>query len=63
MPDYKHSVSLDVEKCKGCTICLKRLVRYSISIAHLHSARISIRVPIATTQISADDNLNRNLSK
>ncbi|MBR4933117.1 MAG: 4Fe-4S binding protein, partial [Clostridia bacterium] len=24
MQNYKHSVSLDVSKCKGCTACLKR---------------------------------------
>ncbi len=30
--DYKHSVSLDVEKCKGCTTCLKRCPTEAIRI-------------------------------
>lgn len=37
MPDYKHSVSLDVEKCKGCTICLKRCPTEAIRIRDGHA--------------------------
>lgn len=37
MPDYKHSVSLDVEKCKGCTICLKRCPTEAIRIRNGHA--------------------------
>lgn len=29
---YRHSVSLDVEKCKGCTACLKRCPTEAIRI-------------------------------
>ena len=32
MKDYKHSVSLDVSKCKGCTTCLKRCPTEAIRI-------------------------------
>ncbi|MGN1122409.1 MAG: [Fe-Fe] hydrogenase large subunit C-terminal domain-containing protein [Eubacteriales bacterium] len=37
MPEYKHSVSLDVEKCKGCTICLKRCPTEAIRIRNGHA--------------------------
>lgn len=37
MPDYKHSVSLDVEKCTGCTICLKRCPTEAIRIRGGHA--------------------------
>ena len=37
MPAYKHSVSLDVEKCKGCTICLKRCPTEAIRIREGHA--------------------------
>ncbi len=37
MPEYKHSVSLDVEKCKGCTICLKRCPTEAIRIRDGHA--------------------------
>lgn len=37
MSDYKHSVSLDVEKCKGCTICLKRCPTEAIRIRDGHA--------------------------
>lgn len=41
--EYKHSVSLDVTKCKGCTTCLKRCPTEAIRIrdghAVIHSAR------------------------
>ena len=30
--NYKHSVSLDVSKCKGCTNCLKRCPTEAIRI-------------------------------
>ncbi len=36
-PDYKHSVSLDVEKCKGCTTCLKRCPTEAIRIRDGHA--------------------------
>ncbi|MCR5690123.1 MAG: 4Fe-4S binding protein, partial [Clostridiales bacterium] len=43
MPEYKHSVSLDVEKCMGCTTCLKRCPTEAIRIrdarARINSAR------------------------
>lgn len=32
MAEYKHSVSLDVSKCKGCTHCLKRCPTEAIRI-------------------------------
>ncbi len=37
MPFYKHSVLLDVEKCKGCTICLKRCPTEAIRIRNGHA--------------------------
>ncbi len=37
MPDYKHSVSLDIEKCTGCTICLKRCPTEAIRIKDGHA--------------------------
>lgn len=37
MPDYKHSVSLDVDKCTGCTICLKRCPTEAIRIRDGHA--------------------------
>jgi Na+-translocating ferredoxin:NAD+ oxidoreductase RNF subunit RnfB len=37
MSDYKHSVSLDVEKCKGCTHCLKRCPTEAIRIRDGHA--------------------------
>ena len=35
--DYKHSVSLDVSKCKGCTACLKRCPTEAIRIRGGHA--------------------------
>lgn len=43
MPDYKHSVSLDIEKCKGCTNCLKRCPTEAIRIRDGHAAINSAR--------------------
>ena len=37
MSQYKHSVSLDVEKCKGCTNCLKRCPTEAIRIRNGHA--------------------------
>ncbi|MDD4124219.1 MAG: [Fe-Fe] hydrogenase large subunit C-terminal domain-containing protein [Eubacteriales bacterium] len=37
MAEYKHSVSLDVEKCKGCTHCLKRCPTEAIRIRNGHA--------------------------
>ena len=37
MNDYKHSVSLDIEKCKGCTHCLKRCPTEAIRIRDGHA--------------------------
>ncbi len=37
MQDYKHSVSLDVNKCKGCTTCLKRCPTEAIRIRDGHA--------------------------
>ncbi len=37
MQKYKHSVSLDVEKCKGCTTCLKRCPTEAIRIRDAHA--------------------------
>lgn len=43
MSEYKHSVSLDISKCKGCTACLKRCPTEAIRIrdghAQINSAR------------------------
>ena len=35
--EYKHSVSLDVSKCKGCTTCLKRCPTEAIRIRDGHA--------------------------
>lgn len=43
MPDYNHSVSLDIEKCRGCTACLKRCPTEAIRIRSGHSVINSIR--------------------
>ncbi len=37
MADYKHSVSLEVGKCKGCTTCLKRCPTEAIRIRDGHA--------------------------
>ncbi len=37
MQNYKHSVSLDMEKCKGCTTCLKRCPTEAIRIRNGHA--------------------------
>ncbi len=34
---YKHSVSLDIDKCKGCTTCLKRCPTEAIRIRNGHA--------------------------
>lgn len=41
--DYKHSVSLDIEKCKGCTACLKRCPTEAIRIRDGHATINSAR--------------------
>jgi len=41
--DYKHSVSLDVEKCKGCTTCLKRCPTEAIRIREGRAVINSVR--------------------
>lgn len=38
MQEYKHSVSLDVSKCKGCTTCLKRCPTEAIRIRDGHAS-------------------------
>ena len=43
MSDYKHSVSLDIEKCKGCTNCLKRCPTEAIRIRQGHAQIDSAR--------------------
>ncbi len=40
---YKHSVSLDVAKCKGCTTCLKRCPTEAIRIRDGHAVISSAR--------------------
>ncbi len=40
---YKHSVSLDIEKCKGCTACLKRCPTEAIRIHDGHAVINSVR--------------------
>lgn len=35
--EYKHSVSLDISKCKGCTACLKRCPTEAIRIRDGHA--------------------------
>ena len=37
MEEYKHSVSLDIDKCKGCTNCLKRCPTEAIRIRDGHA--------------------------
>lgn len=37
MDEYKHSVSLDLEKCKGCTNCLKRCPTEAIRVRDGHA--------------------------
>ena len=37
MNKYNHSVSLDIEKCKGCTNCLKRCPTEAIRIRNGHA--------------------------
>ena len=41
--DYKHSVSLEVSKCKGCTNCLKRCPTEAIRIREGHAVINSVR--------------------
>lgn len=43
MAVYKHSVSLDVEKCKGCTACLKRCPTEAIRIHDGHAVISPVR--------------------
>ncbi len=43
MSSYKHSVSLDIEKCKGCTACLKRCPTEAIRIRGGHAVINSVR--------------------
>ncbi|MBR4296438.1 MAG: 4Fe-4S dicluster domain-containing protein [Clostridia bacterium] len=43
MKGYKHSVSLDIEKCKGCTACLKRCPTEAIRIRDGHAVINSVR--------------------
>ena len=43
MSVYKHSVSLDAEKCKGCTACLKRCPTEAIRIHDGHAVINSVR--------------------
>ena len=35
--EYKHSVSLDLDKCKGCTHCLRRCPTEAIRIRDGHA--------------------------
>ena len=37
MSTYKHSVTLDIDKCKGCTNCLKRCPTEAIRIRDGHA--------------------------
>ncbi len=41
--EYKHSVSLDTAKCKGCTTCLKRCPTEAIRIRDGHAVIQSLR--------------------
>jgi Na+-translocating ferredoxin:NAD+ oxidoreductase RNF subunit RnfB len=43
MAEYKHSVSLDIEKCKGCTNCLKHCPTEAIRIRDGHAVINSSR--------------------
>ncbi len=43
MQEYKHSVSLDIAKCKGCTTCLKRCPTEAIRIRDGHAKINSAR--------------------
>ncbi len=42
MEPYKHSVSLDIEKCKGCTNCLKRCPTEAIRVRDGHAVINSV---------------------
>lgn len=37
MPSYKHSVTLDISKCKGCTNCIKRCPTEAIRVRDGHA--------------------------
>ncbi|MBR0454856.1 MAG: 4Fe-4S binding protein, partial [Clostridia bacterium] len=37
MFSYKHSVTLDVSKCKGCTNCIKRCPTEAIRVRDGHA--------------------------
>lgn len=43
MPKYKHSVSLDIKKCKGCTHCMRRCPTEAIRIRDGHAVIDSSR--------------------
>ncbi|MBO5842121.1 MAG: 4Fe-4S dicluster domain-containing protein [Clostridia bacterium] len=43
MQQYEHSVSLDIEKCKGCTACLKRCPTEAIRIRNGHAVINPVR--------------------
>lgn len=43
MQNYQHSVSLDMDKCKGCTTCLKRCPTEAIRIRDGHAIINSVR--------------------
>ena len=43
MSKYKHSVTLDVSKCKGCTNCIKRCPTEAIRVREGHAIIIEDR--------------------
>ena len=43
MSKYKHSVTLDISKCKGCTICIKRCPTEAIRVRDGHAKIIEER--------------------
>ena len=43
MPQYLHSVMLDVDRCKGCTNCIKRCPTEAIRVRNKKAYIISDR--------------------
>ena len=37
MASYKHSVTLDLSRCKGCTVCIKRCPTEAIRVRDGHA--------------------------
>ena len=48
--DYRHSVSLDLDKCKGCTHCLRRCPTEAIRIRDGHA--VINALPVSYTHLT-----------